>query len=79
MDSFAKKIRPVNVPKNSMPDEPLADSQVKVLRAVNGSLGWLSSQSGPECPNKSVATGFSQAKDRGLSNGKSSNSKSQTT
>ena len=57
MDSFAKKIRPINVPKNSAPDEPLADSQVKVLRAVNGSLGWLSSQSRPDL---SVQTSLSQ-------------------
>ena len=42
--SFAEKIRPVTVPKNAPPDQLLSDQQIRVLRAVNGSLTWLSSQ-----------------------------------
>ena len=57
MKSFADKIRPINVPKNSAPEEPLSDSQVRILRAVNGSLNWLSSQSRPDL---SVQTSLSQ-------------------
>ena len=56
MSAFAGKIRPINVPKTSKADELLSDSQVKVLRAVNGSLGWLSSQSRPDlCVQTSLA------------------------
>ena len=57
MNAFADKMRSINVPKNSAPGDPLTDSQVKVLRAVNGSLGWLSSQSRPDI---SVQTSLSQ-------------------
>eukprot|EP00435_Cladocopium_sp_Y103_P008674 s3466_g2.t1 len=57
MKSFAERIRPINVPKNSAPEDPLSDPQVRILRAVNGSLNWLSSQSRPDL---SVQTSFSQ-------------------
>ena len=48
MQSFAERIRPVNVPKGVPAEDPLNDSQIKVLRAVNGSLNWLSSQGRPD-------------------------------
>ena len=57
MRSFAENIRPVNIPKGSNIDDPLNPSQMKVLRAVNGSLNWLSSQSRPDL---SVQTSMSQ-------------------
>ena len=48
MASFVDKIRPVNVPRGSEPGDRLSDAQIKVLRAVNGSMNWLSSQSRPD-------------------------------
>ena len=48
MSSFVDKIRPINVPKNSQSEDKLNPAQIKVLRAVNGSLNWLSSQSRPD-------------------------------
>eukprot|EP00435_Cladocopium_sp_Y103_P016050 s2207_g4.t1 len=57
MKSFAERIRPINVPKNSAPEDSLSDPQVRILRAVNGSLNWLSSQSRPDL---SVQTSLSQ-------------------
>ena len=48
MSAFVDKIRPVNVPKHSQPEDRLSDGQIKLLRAVNGSLNWLSSQSRPD-------------------------------
>ena len=57
MSAFVDKIRPINVPKDSRPDEVLSPAQVKVLRAVNGSLNWLSSQSRPDL---SAQTSLSQ-------------------
>eukprot|EP00435_Cladocopium_sp_Y103_P075218 s4_g55.t1 len=57
MQSFAEKIRPVNVPKQSPPESKLSESQTRVLRAVNGSLNWLASQSRPDL---SIQTSLSQ-------------------
>ena len=57
MQAFAEKIRSINVPRGSNPEEQLNSGQVKVLRAVNGSLNWLSSQSRPDL---SVQTSLSQ-------------------
>ena len=57
MKAFAEKIRSINIPKGCKPDTPLNDQQIKVLRAVNGSLNWLASQSRPDL---SVQTSFSQ-------------------
>ena len=48
MELFTDKLRPINVPKNTKPDDPLSASQVKILRAVSGSLSWLSSQARPD-------------------------------
>ena len=57
MASFAEKIRSINIPKNSKPDDHLTPDQIRVLRAVNGSLNWLASQSRPDL---SVQTSLSQ-------------------
>ena len=56
MQSFAERIRPVNVPKG-VAAETLNDSQIRILRAVSGSLNWLASQSRPDL---SVQTSMSQ-------------------
>eukprot|EP00435_Cladocopium_sp_Y103_P015313 s535_g3.t1 len=48
MSSFVDKIRPANIPKGSLNDDRLSESQIKVLRAINGSLNWISSQSRPD-------------------------------
>lgn len=57
MESFVDKLRPINVPKSGRPEDPLSAGQIKILRAVNGSLNWLSSQSRPDL---SVQTSLSQ-------------------
>ena len=57
MSSFADKMRCVNIPKGSSPETPLTDAQIRVLRAVNGNLNWLASQSRPDL---SAQTSFSQ-------------------
>ena len=54
---FAEKIRPASISKSAAPDDVLSDSQIKVLRAINGSLNWLSSQSRPDL---AVQTSMSQ-------------------
>eukprot|EP00435_Cladocopium_sp_Y103_P041079 s1210_g11.t1 len=48
METFASNIRPVNIPKGVDSDSPLNPAQVKVLKAVNGSMNWLASQSRPD-------------------------------
>ena len=53
-------IRPTNIPKNSSPDDLLPDSQVRILRAVNGSLNWLSSQSRPDLSVPALASKHSR-------------------
>eukprot|EP00435_Cladocopium_sp_Y103_P043787 s1055_g12.t1 len=57
MSSFVDKLRAINVPKGASPETPLTDAQVRVLRAVNGSLNWLSSQTRPDL---AVQTSLSQ-------------------
>ena len=57
MSSFVDKIRSVNIPKGSQSEDLLNQSQMKVLRAVNGSLNWLASQSRPDL---SCQTSFCQ-------------------
>ena len=57
MQSFAEKMRSINVPRNASPQDVLSDQQIRVLRAVNGSLNWLSSQTRPDL---AVQTSFSQ-------------------
>ena len=48
MQAFAGKLRPANIARGSNPDIPLEPHQVKVLRAINGGLNWLSTQSHPD-------------------------------
>lgn len=57
MGAFVDKLRPVNLPKQAPPTQLLDPHQVKVLRAVNGSLNWLASQSRPDL---SAQTSLSQ-------------------
>jgi hypothetical protein len=57
MKTSAEKIRPANITKNMNSESPLEPHQVKVLRAINGSLNWLASQSRPDL---SVQTSLSQ-------------------
>ena len=57
MQSFADKLRHTNIPKGSSAESALSEAQVKVLRAVNGSLNWLSSQTRPDL---AVQTSLSQ-------------------
>ena len=45
---FAESLRPANIPKGANSETKLHDGQVKVLRAINGSLNWLASQSRPD-------------------------------
>ena len=56
---FAGKLRPATIPKGADNGQLLSDSQVRVLflRAINGSLNWISSQSGPDV---AVQTSLSQ-------------------
>ena len=57
MKTSAEKIRPANITKNMNSEALLEPHQVKVLRAINGSLNWLASQSRPDL---SVQTSLSQ-------------------
>jgi hypothetical protein len=52
MPNFVGKIRPINTPKGMDPDTPL-----RILRAVSGSLNWLSNQT---CPGLAVRTSLSR-------------------
>ena len=54
---FAEKLRPANIPRSAKSDDPLTPGQISVLRAINGSLNWLASQSRPDL---SVQTSLSQ-------------------
>eukprot|EP00435_Cladocopium_sp_Y103_P054627 s220_g17.t2 len=48
MSSFAEKIKPTSISKNASSEQALEPHQIRVLRAVNGSLNWLSSQARPD-------------------------------
>ena len=54
---FVEKLRPASISRHALPDDDLSESQIRVLRAINGSLNWLSSQSRPDL---SVQTSLSQ-------------------
>ena len=54
---FAEKLRPAAIPKSASNDDKLSDSQIRILRAINGSLNWLASQSRPDL---AVQTSLSQ-------------------
>ena len=55
--TFAEGIRPAHIPKGANNDQPLNDQQTRVLRAINGSLNWITTQSRPDA---SVQTSLSQ-------------------
>ena len=57
MQTFAESIKTAYIPKGVSNDQPLNESQIKVLRAINGSLNWLASQSRPDL---AVQTSLSQ-------------------
>ena len=57
MKTCAEKIRPANISKNLNSESLLEPGQVKVRRAINGSLNWLASQSRLDL---SVQTSLSQ-------------------
>ena len=56
---FIQKIRPIHFPKERMKqrDSPLSVKEISCLRAINGSLNWLSTQSRPDL---STQVSFSQ-------------------
>ena len=54
---FAEKLKPASIPKHAKADDLLNEGQIRVLRAINGSLNWLASQSRPDL---SVQTSFCQ-------------------
>ena len=55
--TFAENIRPAHIAKGANNEQGLQDSQVRVLRAINGSLNWIASQSRPDL---AVQTSLSQ-------------------
>eukprot|EP00435_Cladocopium_sp_Y103_P044898 s702_g12.t1 len=54
---FAEKLRPATIPKQAKPDDLLSPGQIRMLRAINGSLNWIASQSRPDL---AVQTSLSQ-------------------
>lgn len=57
MKTFAESIKPANISRGVANHQPLTEAQVRVLRAINGSLNWLASQSRPDL---AVQTSLSQ-------------------
>ena len=57
MQMFAETLKCANIPKGASNDQALNAGQIKVLRAINGSLNWLASQSRPD---HAVQTSLSQ-------------------
>eukprot|EP00435_Cladocopium_sp_Y103_P058196 s1061_g20.t1 len=55
--NFAETLKPASIPKGANPNKELTESQIKILRGINGSLNWLSSQSRPDL---AVQTSLSQ-------------------
>ena len=55
--SFAEGLKPATISKGVSSSTKLSDSQVKILRGINGSLNWLASQSRPDL---AVQTSLSQ-------------------
>ena len=45
---FAEKLKPASIPKHAKTDQLLNPGQIRVLRAINGSLNWIASQSRPD-------------------------------
>ena len=54
---FAESLKPAHIAKGTRCDAELTEAQIRVLRAINGSLNWLSSQSRPDL---AVQTSLSQ-------------------
>ena len=54
---FADSMKSASIAKGIGNQTPLSDSQVRLLRGINGSLNWLSSQSRPDL---AVQTSLSQ-------------------
>ncbi len=54
---FSEKLKPASVSRGAQNQQPLTEQQIRVLRAINGSLNWLASQSRPDL---STQTSFSQ-------------------
>ena len=48
MQTFADTLKCAHIPKGVLNSQPLNESQIKILRAINGSLNWLASQSRPD-------------------------------
>ena len=48
MQTFADSLKCAHIPKGVLNSQPLNESQIKILRAINGSLNWLASQSRPD-------------------------------
>ena len=63
--TFAENIRPAHIAKGADNEQYLQDSQIRVLRAINGSLNWIASQSRPDLAvqNKLESTSFSTSPD----------------
>ena len=57
MKNCAEKLRPANIKRGVPPETPLDALQQRTLRAINGSLNWLASQSRPDI---SAQTSISQ-------------------
>ena len=55
--TFAENIRPAHIAKGADNEQPLQESQIRVLRAINGCLIWIASQSRPDV---AVQTSLSQ-------------------
>lgn len=48
MSTAVEKLRPATIPKGASPEALLNDHQIRILRAINGSLNWISSQGRPD-------------------------------
>ena len=57
MKNCAEKLRPANIKRGVSSDQPLDALQIRTLRAINGSLNWLATQSRPDI---SAQTSISQ-------------------
>ena len=55
--TFVESLKSAYIPKGALNQDGLSDGQIRVLRAINGSLNWVSSQSRPDL---AAQTSFSQ-------------------
>ena len=56
-EKFAESLKPAQIPRSASASTKLNDGQIRCLRAINGSLNWLSSQTRPDLSSQ---TSFSQ-------------------